>query len=184
MWRAAACNAPWGPRQLPLCVPSAPSSSTSTLLVPSAHFAPLLPSKRSHRGPFHAPAMRLTPVPCPPSIPGGPPTSTHRHAGASGSRTSGCGSPSRTSGSGSRTWGCAHRSMSSHQGAASPCGDTASGDGDTESPAAPGTARRVPLSPGGTHTVVRRWRSTEMVWQVECSSTRAVDSVASFTTPM
>jgi len=35
-----------------------------------------------------------------------------------------------------------------------------------------------------TYMVVRRCRSTEMVWQVECSSTRAVDSVASFTTPM
>lgn len=35
-----------------------------------------------------------------------------------------------------------------------------------------------------THMVVSRCRSTEMVWQVEWSSTRAVDSVASFTTPM
>lgn len=35
-----------------------------------------------------------------------------------------------------------------------------------------------------TYTVVRRCRSTEMVWQVEWSSTLAVDSVASFTTPM
>lgn len=46
-------------------------------------------------------------------------------------------------------------------------------------------ATLTPVSPSpATHTVVRRWRSTEMVWQVECSSTRAVDSVASFTTPM
>ena len=35
-----------------------------------------------------------------------------------------------------------------------------------------------------TYMVVKRCRSTEMVWQVEWSSTRAVDSVASFTTPM
>ena len=54
------------------------------------------------------------------------------------------------------------------------------------------TSRRVVKEPkapevkgeSGTHMVVSRWRSTEMVWQVECSSTRAVDSVASFTTPM
>lgn len=46
--------------------------------------------------------------------------------------------------------------------------------------------QHLSLKMGGarTHMVVSRCRSTEMVWQVECSSTRAVDSVASFTTPM
>lgn len=40
------------------------------------------------------------------------------------------------------------------------------------------------LAPGGSYTMVRCSRSTEMVWHVECSSTLAVDSVASLTIPM
>lgn len=50
--------------------------------------------------------------------------------------------------------------------------------------AAPATGQQRPGPVVGTYMVVSLCRSTEMVWQVECSSTRAVDSVASFTTPM
>lgn len=73
----------------------------------------------------------------------------------------------------------ARKLRSCHLGAVNPCGQNELGE------QGPVTAQQPPswLWPG-LYTVVSRWRSTEMVWQVECSSTRAVDSVASFTTPM
>lgn len=122
VWGAAACNTPRGATTVAWVSPQPHIPLPLSPPCPQCPFFPAPSLQKMGPGSLPPPWDPPNPRPVspidPPSIPG-PPPATHHHAGASGSRTWGCGSLSHTWGSGSRTWGCARRSMSSHRGAAS-----------------------------------------------------------------